>query len=332
MNNRMRGMLSLAAGIIVFTYISIMSFMAIKDLSRDYQAMKNVDLSESSRVSIGYDDHIYTSTGFGIEIDPADSNMSATLNDYIESSLRTIDRRIISCLILYTMIVVTVLAYFLHQVFGIEAKKHTLRVIIYVPVVFVSFLALIVGFHIIQSVPFYFPKRYDCLQILVSLSAVIGGSCCLAWILRVVRWKRAVSLIAIPAVLFLFIFSSATEGRLYSPRTVYSFDYVAQEYEPNLYDDDFEGEAYYDEDKNVLFVNGKEYPPQETENPDYLKGAGRAGAILFEAINPYAASGLFMVCEAADLNVAMSNLLLYAFKSVTLMALTAYRKEREQSR
>ena len=331
MNSRIRGMLSLAAGIIIFVLVGVLNYMAIKDLGRDYQAMKDLDLSVNSRVSIGYDDHLYAAIGFGIEIDPSDSNIRATLTDYIESSLKSIDKRIISCTIYYSMMVITVLAYFLYQKFGIGGKKHALSVIVSVTVVFASLLALIAGFHAIQGVPFYFPKGYDCLLILVSLSAVIGGSCCLAWILRVVRFKRIVSLIAIPAVLLLFTLGSSIEGRLYSPRTVDSFDYVVQEYEPNLYDEDFDGEAYYDEEKNVLFVNGKEYPPQETENPDYLKGAGRAGAVLFEIINPYAASGLLMICEAADLTVGMIVLSLYVIKSAALMALTAFGKKQGQA-
>ncbi len=62
------------------------------------------------------------------------------------------------------------------------------------------------------------------------------------------------------------------EGRLYSSPTTDSFDYIAQEIKPHIYDKDFDGDVYYDEEKNVLILNGEEYEPRQVDNPDYLTG------------------------------------------------------------
>lgn len=66
-----------------------------KNMSRDYHAVMNLDLSADVRGSIVYDDHFYGQIGYGIEIDHSDSDNSARLSEFLSSSLRAIDKRII---------------------------------------------------------------------------------------------------------------------------------------------------------------------------------------------------------------------------------------------
>lgn len=98
---------------------------------------------------------------------------------------------------------------------------------------------------------------------------------------------------------------------------------------PDVFSEDFAGTAYYDEEKNVLVVNGTEYPPRPAENPERLQGIRRAGATLFETLNPYAGNGLFMVSEIeGGLTIGVIVLLLYALKAAAPILLPLCRKQK----
>ena len=289
--------LFLAAGIVLYAAVIICSFLAVKSLRSDYLALKNHDLSEDAALTIGYDDHIYASMGAGIEIESRDSKAAEHVTEFLAASLRSIDRRILSCGILYAMAIAAVLAYPLCRKCEGNRKRHVLIAALSVPVLFALFCAGILAMHAAFALPFYFPTGGTELTIIaVSLLAAAGGSCFLAWLLRMVRRQVLVAVIAVPAVIMLFIFGALFEGRLYCPPTVDSFDFLT-EIDPHVLDEDYTGEVCYDDEKNVVVLNGTEYPPEQAENPDRLRGAGRVGAYVFEALSPYAGNGLFLMYE-----------------------------------
>ena len=314
------GRLFLAAGTVLFAAILLLSFFAAKSLQTDYLALKDHDVSEDAVLKISYDDRIYASLGAGIEIDHRDGSAGERLTEFLSASLRSIDNRILSCGILYVMMIVAVLAYPFFRRFGQNKTRHILSVALSVPILFAVFSAAIAVMHAALRVPFCFPAGKDLLLLAVSLPAVAGGSCFLAWLLRTVRRPILVSVAAVPLVFLLFLLGAQAEGRLSCPPTVDSFDYLT-EIDPHVLDEDYTGEVYYDDEKNAVILNGTEYPPEQAENPDRLKGIGRVGAYAFELLSPYGGNGLFLTHEqytneGSALTIQPFLLILYALKAL----------------
>ena len=329
---RIVGGLFLAAGILLFAAILLMSFLAAKSLQADYLALKNHDVSEDAVLTIGYDDRIYASIGAGIEIDSRDSRPGDRLSEFIASSLRSIDNRILSCGILYTMMTAAVLAYPLCRRFGQNKKRHVLSAALSVFILYAVFFAAVAVTHAAFRVPFRFPAGKELLLTAVSLLAVAGGSCFLAWLLRTVRRQILVSVVAVPVVFGLFLFGATSEGRLYCAPTVDSFDFLT-EIDEHVLDEDYTGDVYYDEEKNVVVLNGTEYPPEQADNPDYLKGFERAGAYAFELLDPYGGNSLFLTHEqyaneGAGLVISPVLLLLYALKALAWVLLPLFLRKK----
>lgn len=80
--NRLKGKASLACAALIFAVVLIFTVRGIKNMSRDYHAVMNLDLSADARGSFGYDDHLYGQIGYGIEIDHSDSDNSARLSEF----------------------------------------------------------------------------------------------------------------------------------------------------------------------------------------------------------------------------------------------------------
>ncbi len=335
MNNRAKrtfGIVSFIVGIVMFVAIVFMTVLAIKRVSISYHSLKQMDLSSDFSGSITYVDHIYGALGCGIEIDHNDSNKDAQMTAFLESSLKAINGTMLSCSLLYVMVIVTVMAFWLYSLFGQNKIKHIVSIILSVLVIYALLVMTIIISHSALKMPFYFPLGAEWIILAVSILGVISGSCILAWMLRIIRYKCAVAIIAVPLVMLLFVIGTGFEGQLYSSPTVDSFDYVAQEIEPRIYDKDFDGNVYYDEEENVLVLNGEKYEPRQVANPDYLTGVARWGTILFEILSPYAGNGLFMIYKAAEITVSPFVLLLYALKSSVLIVLPALlRKKRGET-
>ncbi|MBQ7687770.1 MAG: hypothetical protein IJT27_00995 [Clostridia bacterium] len=319
-NEKTIGKLLIAAGILFCVIVLAASFLAIRNLRADYLNLTQLDLSEDTSATISYDDRLYASMGAGIEIDHNDNDNESRLADFIENSLRSVDTRILSCGILYVMMFVTVFAFPLYIKFGRNRKKHVLITAGCVFLSYAFFLAAVYLMFLAFRIPFYFPQRIQWLLIAVALTAVTGGSCFLAWLLRMIRYKKITAVLAIPLVFLLFILSASFEGQLFSPQTVDSFAFVA-DMEEGVFDEDYEGEVYYDSEKNVLVLNGKEYEPEQIENPDSLHGAGRIGAYAFELLDPYSGNGLFLIYEAAEITVEPIFLILYTLKALAWIIL-----------
>ena len=316
------GTISLGVGILIFLITCVWILTGIRNMSADYQRLENLDVSESTTATISYDDH-FASEGFGIQTDPENPEMREELNRFIEESLKGIDEKIVVSVLVFTMVTVTVLVYWFYWTFGENRKKYIMSILLGTLILFGVFLICIVIAHTILHMPFYFPLGYDLLLIIASLLSIAAGSCFLGWLIRRARFKGIVAIAAIPAVIAFFVFGTVFEYGLFTTPQVDSFDYVVQDYVPNLYDENFEGEAYYDEVKNVMIVNGTEYSPRQADNPEYLRGVKRMGAILYEALNPYGGNGLFAAYEVeSNINISVVALILYVAKALLFVLLT----------
>lgn len=307
-----------AAGVILFAVVTILPLLAVSELNTEYLALKGTELSEGARAVLAYEDHLHASIGSAVEIGRGDAGVE--LREFTANALRAIDQRILSCGILYAMMVVTVFAYPLWRRFGHDGRKHVLSAAAAVLIAYAVYAGSILLTHAALRLPFFFPEAYGWLFAAVGLLAVIGGSCFLAWLLRTVGCRKILAAAAIPLVFLLFLFGASFEGQLYAPPTVDSFAYLS-EIDEHVFDEGYDGEVYYDEEKNVVVLNGKEYEPEKAENTEYLKGAARIGAFVFEALSPYSGSSLFLIDEAMrfegfETTISPVILLAYAVKAV----------------
>ncbi|MBR4928573.1 MAG: hypothetical protein IKZ63_03635, partial [Oscillospiraceae bacterium] len=293
--DRVFGYLTLAAGIIMLLAVLAVTISAVRDTSVQCYEVLEADLSEPYTGIISYSDHIYAEFGFGIMTDPDDPSTPEKLKTFVADSLTQIDQRILSCGIIYTMVICAVFAYPLYLRYRYDLRKHLLAVFFLTAAVFVLFNAVVIISFSVLGVPFYFPDLFRSILIGTGIVSVIAGLCAVAMLLRTVRLKKLIAIAAVPLTVLLFMFSAVFQGGLYSPRMLDSFSYV-YDIDQRLADPDFT-DAYYDEEKNVLVVDGTEYPPRLVENDDYYKGASRIGAYAYNVIDPFSGCTLPMVQE-----------------------------------
>ena len=300
-----------AAAIAAFLFVSFRSFTGIRRLSEDYHFLIDNDISEDMNGQIFYSDGIYSEIGYGIEIIADDPEMAETLKDYLHSSLRLIDRRIMSCGLLYTMLISAMIAYCLYRWHSDDVLKHVLSIVLSVPGIYAVYLAFVWIVHLFFHTPFYPTVS---LTLIAAILSVIAGNCALGILFRFFRFRKILSIIAIPLILASFIFGFVFEHGLYCRQYQDSFSYLV-DIDPRVLDEDFDG-IYYDEEKNVMVLEGVEYPPEQEEDPDYLKGLPRAGACLYEILNPYSGNGLFFYEEAEGTALPEFIPLLYIAKAI----------------
>ena len=154
----------------------------------------------------------------------------------------------------------------------------------------------------------------------VSLLSVIGGHCAFGLLLRKIPFKNVVSVFAIPVIIALFLLGTVLSGQLYTDPEIESFDYVAEQ------TGDAYGNAYYDDDKNVIIVDGREYKPELVENPDHLKGIARIAAFVFEVLNPYSGNSLEMIRQIIEKTPALWAVLFYSVKALCWIVLSLTRR------
>ena len=311
----------LLLGILFFCFILVMSFVAIQSLGQDYLSLKNADMSVSKDYMLLLNDHIYAMTAYGINIDPSISDMAQTVKAFMEKAMRSIDAVILSCGILYTMITNTILSYFVYQKNKNHRQRHTISIALSVIGTYAIFIGFVVLCHFLFHLPFYSPDGHGVIVILVSILSVIGGECALGVLLRKIKWKKTVALATIPVVFLLFLSSFNFAYHLYCPSALESFDYV-QEIEKEAFAEDYEGEVYYDDNKNAVIVDGREYAPQLIDNADAYHGLQRAGAYVFEIWNPYSGNSLyFLEISEEKIRLSVIVLLLYGMKACMWMML-----------
>lgn len=307
------------AGLLV---VSILSFQATKEMAEGYLRIRNADLSEGLSDSFFYDDKLYSMLGYGIQIDAQDPNKETGRDEFLESSLRKIDERILASDVLYGMLLETALAYPLSQ-----RKKKILWVFLSVITIYLLLCGMNVLFSQINGIPFSFPTLNVFIGIAVSLFSVIAGTSILLWILEKIRFRKTAALLAIPLVYVLFLTSLLFEVKLYAPKYVESFDYLSEK----IQNDE---NAYYDEEKNEIIVEGIAYPPQKDVNPVYLSGALRIPVYGLEVLDPYAGNSLEMLRQVLE-EESLPPLLyvLYALKACGYVVLAKYlnsKKEKDE--
>jgi hypothetical protein len=330
LTDRLKGKLSLTCSIILFAAVLFFSVRGIRNLSREYRAVLNLDLSADTGGYLGYDDNLYGSIRYGIKIGHRESEKALRVLDFAESSLHATDRRIITCTLIYTMLISAAAAYWLYVESAGNRRKHLWSIFFAVLAVPAGLLAAALIAHAALGLPFFFSAAGELPVLLGSFLAVLGGNCFLGWMLSLIRFKRIAALAAVPAVILLFMQGTVSESGLYCPPEIPSFSYIAEEIEPRVYDKDFEGQVNYDEEKDVIVLNGAEYPPRQVQNPDRLRGTERLAALLFEIISPYAGNGLFLIHEAENINVRARTLSLYAAKVLILAAILLLLKKKRQ--
>ena len=293
-----------AAGIAFFAVL-ILSFTSVKNLSARYRTLINADLTKNYSGDIYYDDHMYAVLGKGIVLDEtaAMADRPAIMASFLKESLFYIDQRIFAAGILYTMMISAIALYPL-------IKRNVRYLWLMGPFVYVVYLAFEMLSHVVLSVPFYFPDGPGIVKILCELIAVAGGTCAVSLLIKHVKYQKLVSVLIIPVVFVLFLIGMYLEIGMYSPKTVDSFDYLYS------MDRRILEEGYYDSGKNVLIFEDKEYPPEQAENPEHYTEVKYLGASLFEILDPYSGSRLYMVEQAMEHEVSLLAYALYAAKGL----------------
>ena len=316
----------LALSIIAFVFVSLMTVMAIRNVGEDYTSLKNNDLSQDMSATLFYDDHIYAQIGHGIEIVSGYEGMAKDRDAFLEASIRSIDGRILSCGILYTMMISVILSYALYHRFENDRYKHILSVFVSVIGIYMVYVLIVLLTHLSCKMPFRFYGSP--LVLFASLMAVIAGSCILAYLLRIFRFKKLLAVAAIPLIFALFIIGFILEHGLYCEPYIDSFDYL-KEIEPQIFEEDYQGTAYYDDKKNVIVVEDKEYEPQQGENADYYRGLSRAGAYLYELLDPFAGNTLHFLENIGEVMLSLLVPALYIIKAVLcIMAVLLLKKNK----
>ena len=163
---------------------------------------------------------------------------------------------------------------------------------------------------VIRGIPFYLPSGNSVICLMTGMICIIGGHCFLAFLIRKVRFKKIISLIAVPVIFSAFLFGTVFEGGLLTAPYIDSFDHVYDAVPQEKWDD-----LYYDEEKDVFILDGNEYGPEQIENPDHLKGLSAIGAIVFELIDPYSGNSIGMIRQILDSPIPLWILFLYLLKS-----------------
>lgn len=306
----------LYAAIIVGITVSLLTFLAVRTLSQGYHEMTNVSLTSDYRGMMIYDDKMYGQIAFGIELsrlDPWEYNQK-TMNDFLVSSITQIDQRVYSGMILYAMMISVIMVLYLYDEHAVSPSVQAITVLgIYAVLICVFYFSCYV-----MKVPFYLPKVKALLMIAVSLLSVMAGNCAVSLLFGLVSKKGLAAVILIPVVFALFMISTSLEGKLYSPEYIDSFSYLV-----DIVPENSEEQPYYDETRNVVIYQGKEYPPEQLPNSDRLSGISRIGAFAFEIADPYSGNSLEMVRSIIDQDVPSLAVGMYTLKAGAWIYLAA---------
>lgn len=316
------GILSLTAGLLLFFGILVITIFSLKTTGDCYTNLKNADLSQETESSLYYNDHLFASIGFGINILPNEAGNEARLSSFLSSSIREIDIRILNCCLLYSMMISVVLQYFLYSRYQSNRKKYFFAVCIAGIAPFAFFAAAVFCTQRAFGMPVVFPGSRERFLIAIGLLSVTAGNFVVGSVISAVRCKKLTAVLAVPVVFCLFIAGMNFEMHLYADSTVDSFAYFYDAH-PEVKEDDFDGDLYYDEEKNVIFFNGAEYPPKSVDNPEYYTGLKRPGAFLFELADAYSGNGLLLTESITGENsIPLWAAAAYILKSAAWIALS----------
>ena len=312
-------LLMIALAVVVFGYVLYRTYTAIRTLGAAYQQIANADLNNGLKAVLNYDDGINASLGFGAEILSTDANKEVLRQGFLSENLLKIDRFILSSGLVYLMMVHALLAFPLYLRFSDSRKGHALSVILSAFVLFGIYAGVVYVGHSISRMPFDLSSVFSSL---LGVCCIAAGGCALGLLLAALPNQVIPAIVAVPLIYALFLFGSVIEAKLYCPETVDSFDYVYQLH-PEILQEGYSGQAYYDEEKNVMVIDGEAFAPQLAENPEHLRGIGRIGGIAYEVIDPYSGTSLSLMESSTEMSVPVLSRILYLLKAVLWIVLCA---------
>lgn len=315
--------ISFISGILLLCVILIITISSLRTTGQCYTSLKNADLSQETESLLYYDDHMFAQIGFGISIIPSETGNEARLSSFLSSSVQEIYIRIISCGLLYSMMVSVALQYFIYSRYHSEIKKYFHGILIASVAPFAVFAAAVLISQSIFGLPAIFPEGRIWFLTAVCLLSIPAGNFVLSAVLSAVRHRKIAAVIALPVVLFLFIVSMNLECNLYTSPTVDSFKYFNETHAYAL-EDDYDGEFYYDKEKNVVILDGEEFPPEAFDNPNYYTGWKRLCASLFELVDAYSGNGLLLTESIVDYPIPVWTIMLYIIKAALWIALSSH--------
>ena len=316
--DRIFGNIAAAAGIIMLCAVLVLTVYAARNMAGQYHRLLEADLAQPLSGSISYSDHLYGEMGFGISTDPSDPAAPEYLRSFLADSVARIDQRILSCGVIYTMIICAVFAYPLYLKNRYSLKKHFLSILVLTVAVFISYNAAVIITFSAKDIPFYYPDVFRIMLICIGLISVITGLFALGMLLRTVKLKKLASIAAVPLTVLLFSVSAVFQAGLFSPPLTDSFSYV-YEIEEKLLEPGYNG-AFYDEERNILVVEGREYPPRQVENDEHYRGTARMGACAFDVLDPFSGSSLSLVQEIVGDRIPASGVIMHVLLPLIWMA------------
>ena len=143
--DRLFGILAFAAGMMILLAVLAVTVYAVNETADQYHRLFEPGFIIPQTVSISYSDHIYTEIGFGMTIDLEDPSAPERLKIFLSDSLTRIDQRILTSVIIYTMVICAVFAYPIYLRHRYDLKKHILAVFFTTAGVFVLFNAAVIS-------------------------------------------------------------------------------------------------------------------------------------------------------------------------------------------
>lgn len=311
--------LMLAAAAAVTVFIMIVTAKAVSRTAADYHRIEQQDASSGIRDSIVYDDGLYGMIGFGFETVPGDPGAERQKEDFLSSSLSRIYERSSSAAAVYSLIITALCALHVCRRYGSDRKGRTVSS---AASVLCPYLLLRLAFAVSRMIfrlPFRMPSAAHAAASAAGLLCGIGGFCLLSLLLSRSKRKGILAAAAVPAVFLLFLLSASFEGRFLEPPYTDSFDYLYE-----IAGEERLDEIRYDEEKNVMVFDGKEYPPETVANPDHLGGAAGIAAGVFEVLDPWSGCGLGLVQETTETPVPAWIYVVYTLKAVCTAAVSFF--------
>ena len=322
------GYVSFAAAVLVLILLLYLSLSAVRRLAEDLNRNHTTDPEQGFDAVLTYDDSLYAVVLYGQEILPGDPDHEDHLETFERSSLEKIGSRIFSAGAVYTLFVICVLTYYIYTASNNNTVLYAKSTSFFTVIIYIVYIFFVWIFHNAMRIPFYLPSWNDLFMVITGVLPIIGGTCAAGMLLRKIRFKKTAAVIIIPVILVLFLFSFALEFGLFEEEKIRSFDYVA-DLDSRILEDEYADQAYYDDEKDVLIFDGKEYPPEMLDNPDHLSGAARAGALLYELAFPYAGSSMPLVGQETGAEIPFFIYLIYILKSFCWTFLPIYLKKKQ---
>lgn len=324
--------IALIIPLLALAAVLALTFIAVFSMAGQYKALVAANLSQGLTGTIGYNDHLYAMMLHGIEIVPGDPQTAEQLSSFIANALQQIDTVIVSACAIYTLAVSVLLAYYLCLRCGEKPLLHNLAIIFSTTLIYAILIAAVVIGCLIGGVPFSWPQTGYLPFIIAGLLSVIGGCCVLGWLLRKIKYKMILAIIAVPAIFITFLFSFVFEAGLYCPRTVESFRYFYEQH-PEVTAQDYQGDCYYDEVKNVFVLEGQEYAPQLETNENRYSRLQRLLTMLYEIAVPHSGTPLSYVRWALQDQYGQSPdaavTVLYYIKALFWILITAGKEKKK---